>query len=210
MGWADVYLVCFLAGLVLSVVSLLIGVLDIPVPGFDGHAAADLGGDVGDLGHGPAHAGGLHVSPLNFATVMAFLAWFGGTGYLLTRFSGLWSLVALGLAVGAGFVGAALVFWVLVKVFVSHDHTMHAADYRVEGALATVIAAIEAGRSGEIVFSQGGARRAAGARSADGGAIAVGTEVVVTRYEDGMATVRRWEDLAGEPGHPAAGEVTSE
>ena len=40
-------------------------------------------------------------------------------------------------------------------------------------------------------------RRVSGARSEDGIAIEKGTEVVVTRYEKGIAYVRRWEDLAG-------------
>ena len=40
-------------------------------------------------------------------------------------------------------------------------------------------------------------RRVAGARSEDGTAIAKGAEVVVQRYEKGIAYVRRWEDMAG-------------
>ena len=103
MSWSDFYLICFLVGLVLSVVSFLLGTMGI------GGDVADLG-DVGDVAgapsvdapadvvagdtHAPAHAGP-HVSPLNFSTAMAFLAWFGGAGYLLTRFSGLTSLLAL-------------------------------------------------------------------------------------------------------------------
>jgi hypothetical protein len=47
---------------------------------------------------------------------------------------------------------------------------------------------------GEIIFSQTGARRAAAARSEDGLAIERGTEVVVIRYERGIAYVRRWND----------------
>jgi hypothetical protein len=36
-----------------------------------------------------------------------------------------------------------------------------------------------------------------GARSDDGAAIPKGVEVVVTRYEKGIAYVRRFEDLTG-------------
>ena len=36
------------------------------------------------VGHAHGHGASTAVSPINFATVMAFLAWFGGTGYLLT------------------------------------------------------------------------------------------------------------------------------
>jgi len=53
---------------------------------------------------------------------------------------------------------------------------------------------IRAGGTGEIIFSQAGTRRAAGARSDDGTALPKGAEVVITRYEKGIAYVRRWED----------------
>ena len=53
---------------------------------------------------------------------------------------------------------------------------------------------------GEIIFSQTGARRASAARSDDGRAIERGAEVVVIRYERGVAYVRRWDELA----HPDA------
>jgi hypothetical protein len=46
-----------------------------------------------------------------------------------------------------------------------------------------------------MIFSQAGTRRAAPARSEDGVAIAKGIEVVVTRYERGIAYVRPWEEL---------------
>ena len=36
------------------------------------------------------------------------------------------------------------------------------------------------------------------ARSDDGQAISKGTEVVITRYEKGIAYVRRWDELAGQ------------
>jgi hypothetical protein len=56
---------------------------------------------------------------------------------------------------------------------------------------------IREGGTGEIVFSQEGVRRVSGARSDDGRPIAKGSEVVVQRYEKGIAYVRRWEDMAG-------------
>ena len=43
-----------------------------------------------------------------------------------------------------------------------------------------------------------GTRRVCGARSEDGSAIAKGTEVVVTRYEKGIAYVRLWSEMSGE------------
>ncbi len=50
--------------------------------------------------------------------------------------------------------------------------------------------------TGEMIFSQDGVRRAASARSEDGRPIAKGVEVVVTRYERGIAYVRPWEEIS--------------
>ena len=66
------------------------------------------------------------------------------------------------------------------------------------GVLGKLSIPIRDGGTGEIVFSQEGTRHVAGARSEDGAAIPKGAEVVVTRYEKGIAYVRRWEDFAGE------------
>src|SRR5439155_1303689 len=45
---------------------------------------------------------GAYISWLNASTAMAFLAWFGGTGYILTRTSNLMAIVSLGIAIFAG------------------------------------------------------------------------------------------------------------
>jgi hypothetical protein len=52
--------------------------------------------------------------------------------------------------------------------------------------------------TGELIYSQAGTRRVCGARSEDGSAIAKGTEVVVTRYEKGIAYVRLWSEMSGD------------
>jgi hypothetical protein len=68
---------------------------------------------------------------------------------------------------------------------------------------------IREGGTGEIVFSQEGTRRCAGARSEDGSPIDKRTEVIVTRYEKGIAYVRRWDEqlnLIGESGERVIGE----
>jgi hypothetical protein len=45
-----------------------------------------------------------------------------------------------------------------------------------------------------MIFSQEGARRATAIRAENGGEISRGAEVIVTRYEKGIAYVRPWED----------------
>jgi hypothetical protein len=65
------------------------------------------------------------------------------------------------------------------------------------GVLGRVSGRIRAGGTGEMIFSQEGSRRSAAVRSEDGTEIVRDTEVVVTRFEKGIAYVRRWEDLTG-------------
>jgi membrane protein implicated in regulation of membrane protease activity len=218
MTWANFYLVCFLVGFLLSLLSLLLGSLHInfhlPHAGGHGfhfhlgdgaaHVAAHAAGHavhgVGHAVHGPGQpAPEAALSPLNFGTIAAFLAWFGGSGYLLARYSGFWSLVGLTIAVLFGTVGAALVFAFLAKL-AEREENLDPGDYDMVGVLGRISSGIRAGGTGEIIYSQEGTRRTSGARSDDGREMPKGTEVVVTRYEKGLAYVRRWEDLAGDAG----------
>jgi hypothetical protein len=64
------------------------------------------------------------------------------------------------------------------------------------GVLGRICSTIGKGGTGEIIFSQGGTRQTCVARSEDGEALARGAEVIVTRYERGIAYVRRWEQMA--------------
>ena len=140
----------------------------------------------------------VHISPFNFITATAFLAWFGGTGYLLTRFSGVWFVTGLGLAVVSGLVGGAIVFLFLSRVLISQEESMDPADYEMTGVLGRVSVPIRESGTGEIIYSQAGTRRTCGARGEDGTAIAKGAEVMVTRYEKGIAYVRLWSEISGE------------
>ena len=153
----------------------------------------------GSAGNGtttyPGHA---PVSPFNFITLTAFLAWFGGTGFLITRFSSIWLALGLLISVAAGLVGAAIVFLFMTRVLISREENMDAADYEMVGVLGRTSLPIRAGGTGEIIYSQMGTRRTCGARSEDGSAIEKGVEIVVTRYDKGIAYVRRWEDMSGE------------
>jgi predicted Ser/Thr protein kinase len=195
MTWANVYLVCFLVGFFLSVLSALTGSthLHIHVPHLDlHHGIPHL-----DVGH--ANGGSSEVSFINFGTIAAFLAWFGGTGYLLTEYSALWFVTALALSVGSGIGGAALVFWFLAKFLVAHERPLDPEDYRIVGVVGKVSSTIRPQGIGEIIFTQQGVRRGVAARSEDGSELAVGTEVAVERYENAVAYVRRWDELASDP-----------
>ena len=188
MSWADLYLICFIVGFALSAISLLTGMFDFHVPGFDhGHIHFHDA-------HVHGHATGTHISPLNFPTIAAFLAWFGGVGFLLTRFSGLVLWLAFLIAVLGGVLGSSIVFLFLAKVLLAHERPLDPADFDMIGVLGKLTSGIREDGTGEMIYTQAGARRSVPARSGDGGVIPKGTDVLVTRYEKGIAYVRRWDD----------------
>ena len=214
MTWADFYLICFAVGFCFSFFSFVLGsrLGKLHLPHFHGHTGAHLPthaaaahppttGPEAPNGTSAHSVGGNHaatVSPFNPPSMAAFLAWFGGTGYLLTRFSALWVGTALSIAALAGLIGGAIIFFFLTKILMSDQEYLDPADFEMVGVLGRLCVSIREGGTGELIYSQMGTRRVCGARSDDGSAIAKGTEVVVTRYEKGIAYVRLWSELAGE------------
>ena len=171
------YLSCFIVGLVLSALAAFSGLGRLHL----GHA---------HLGHA-AHPGGASLSAFNGFTLAAFLCWFGGAGYLLEVYTPLIGLLVVAGAAGAGLAGAAVLYVLLFRVLLPRERVLSAEDTRMEGTLARVSNEVRAlDGIGEILFTQTGARRAAPARSEDGAHIPRGTEVVVLRYERGIAYVR--------------------
>ena len=200
MSWSDFYLFCFIVGFSLSFVSFLAGSihLHLHLPGnwhlpfHVGHHGG--GGFRGFRGlRGGARGGG--VSWFNASSILAFLAWLGGTGYLLTKYSRVTTILVVGCALVAGLAAGFMVFKFMLKLAGPADEPLTEAERRVEGSLAVVSMTIREGGTGEIIFPLGGSRRCSGARSADGKAIEKGAEVVIEKYEKGIAYVRRWEEL---------------
>lgn len=210
MTWSDFYLTCFAVGFLLSAISFIAGGLrwQLHLPHFP-HAGGHVGAGHAGAGHAPTAANnnaatGAHpghhapVSPFNFITLTAFLAWFGGTGFLITRFSSIWFALGLMIALGAGLFGAGIVFLFLTRVLISHEENMDSADYEMVGVLGRISMPIRENGTGEIIYSQAGTRRTCGARSENGNALEKGEEIVVTRYDKGIAYVRRWEEMNNE------------
>ena len=195
MSWPGLFLGCFVFGFALSVLSFALSVIGVH---FHFHLpfTTEFHGPHLHLGPASAHAMGGGVSPVNFPTLMVFLAWFGGTGYLLTS-EFRWLVVpALSVAVLAGIAGSAIIFWLMARVLWSPYENMQSVDYQMVGVLGQISHAVREGGTGELVYSHGGTRHSCAVRSADGTSINKGEEVVVTAYERGIAYVRRWDDLA--------------
>jgi membrane protein implicated in regulation of membrane protease activity len=175
MTWSDFYLTCFVAGFVLSLVSFLGGSFHLP-----------------HVHHIHLTHGGKGGGAFNFGTMTAFLAWFGGVGFILTRFYSVGLIVATGAAVVAGLIGAAIVFVFLARVLGRSDQDLDPADFEMRGVLGRASSTVRENGTGEMIFTQQGARRGVPIRSEEGQAIPMGTEVLVTRYERGIAYVREF------------------
>jgi hypothetical protein len=205
MNWETFYLVCFLAGLMLSFVSLLGGmghfgghvhVPHVHVP-HAGHvhiphatgAAQTVNTNSGGVQGGP------EVPWWNAFSIMIFLCWFGAAGYLLTKYGSFVAGVVVVLAAICGLAGGAIIFMFLTRVLMPHERELTAFDTDVIGVVGRVSSPIRAGGTGEIVYQQLGATRSAIARSEDGDALGKEEEVYVIRYEKGIAYVRRWDEL---------------
>jgi membrane protein implicated in regulation of membrane protease activity len=172
----------FLFGLLFTVGSFLLGI-------------ADLGADV-------EQDNGLD-NLFNLSSILAFLTWFGGVGYLArTGFGWPWP-VALVVALAGGVFAAWLAFQFIRRILKSPDQILDPKDFERVGVLARVTSGIRAGGVGEIVWEQGGSRRVTSARAINDEPIARGTEVLVLKVERGMAIVEPfdldYESLSGGP-----------
>ena len=187
------YLICFGVVLTLSCVTFFGGFLHLHVGnwhfGGHGHGLSKAGP------HGGAMRGGSQMAPVNGFTVVAFLCWFGGTGYLLTHGHIFTTVAVCAFAALSGLAGAGLVYWFLARVLLPRERTLEPADTPMVGILGRVSAAVPSKGVGEMLYTQNGARRSMPICSEDGQPIVRNAEVVVLRYYRGIGHVRRWDEL---------------
>ena len=198
MDWNAIYLTCFGVGLALSLLAFFGGFLHFHIGHFRFGAHS---------GSGKADGQVSHVSPINGFTLVAFLCWFGGTGYLLHHANIFTGTLVLLFSLLSGFAGSSLVFWFLASVLMPRERTLEAADTDMTGVIGKLSGGIPKGGVGEILYSQNGARRSAPVKSDDGSPMQRGVEVVVMRYVRGIAYVRRWDEFEhGLLGNETVGE----
>jgi membrane protein implicated in regulation of membrane protease activity len=173
----------FLFGILFTLGALVLGV-------------ADIGGDAGVHDHSFGDHG--FGSLFNLTSILAFVTWFGGVGYLVRN--GLdwhWS-IALVFALAGGLLAAYIVRWFLVTVLRAGGETLDPREFERVGVLARVTSSIRAGGVGEIVWEQHGSRMVTSARAATTDPIARGTEVLILRVERGIAVVEPFDGLLNE------------
>lgn len=169
------FLGAFLAGLVLTVVSMLIGVErpSAVVP--------------------RAEPGARPRVRLTRPIVAAFAMLFGVLGYLLTAHTTLGPISTLLLAAvagGLGVLGSVLLVakWAVKGV---HDDTAEL----IQGHVATVTRGVTATQPAEITYVLSGVKSVLPAKSVDDGKLVAGAEVVIERIEDGVAWVEAWSQV---------------
>lgn len=194
----SLFLVCFLVGLCMTVISLLLGV------GHFGGLHLGHGGAAHAIGHDGATHGSATDTPtissgfLNFTTVMTFVTWFGGVGYLLAHYTVLGGAASLVVATASGVGGGSIVALFITRVLERGQTEIREVDYRMPGTTAHVTSTIYPGFAGEITYALAGSTQTSAARSVAGDEIPRGTEVVVLKYERGVAFVDTWQHALNE------------
>src|SRR5262249_29338975 len=227
MNWELFFLVCFVVGFSFSVLSFLGGLhrfhfhhFHFHLPkhihlGGGGHGMASGAGHVVGATHGAGHgvtgkvAHGAQFPFINPMTMAAFLTWFGGTGFLLGHLRHIWIFAGFVVASLVGLAAASVVFMFVGQFLMAKDQGIHPLQYEVGGGSGRISVPVREGGAGEMIYVQLGVRKPCAARSEHDEPLARGEEVVVTRFERGVAYVRRWEDLANPAAASPDDETTS-
>ncbi|HEY6136740.1 MAG TPA: hypothetical protein VI670_03150 [Thermoanaerobaculia bacterium] len=183
---ATLFLICFLVGVGVSAVSLFASFLHLHHGGhvhFNGHGHANA-----LLKHGSEWFGSL----FNLAAITMFLAWFGGVGLLLEEATTLALAPIVVIAGGAGFTGGATIVRIM-RALRRRERPLE--PIQLVGAIGKLTIPIREGGTGEIVYTIDGTRRVSGARADDRRAIPRDTEVVITRYDKGIAYVCEFDRM---------------
>jgi len=84
----------------------------------------------------------------------------------------------------------------MAKVLAPDQIPMDPSDYYLPGTLGRITVTVPSNGTGEMVYTQAGTRKTVAVRGSDGESIGKGTEVVILRFERGIAYARPWEHVA--------------
>lgn len=129
----------------------------------------------------------------NTPVIGAALIAFGAFGYLLTKYSQVDTIAVLIAALAAAAAGWIAMTLLMAKWALRGSlNDPHEEIEELQGTVATVTRAISRSELGEVSYSFRGTPTRSAARSIGGDPVAVGSEVVIDRIEDGIAEVELW------------------
>jgi len=135
------------------------------------------------------------LSPINFQTLVAALMGFGGVGYLTSYYGPPLAPVALAGAAAGGFATGWLIYR-FQRFLLRGERPLPPTRYT--GIVGRLTVPIREGGTGEVVYTLNQTRTVSAARSVDGRPIPKGEEVVILRYERGIAYVQPWREFMKE------------
>jgi membrane protein implicated in regulation of membrane protease activity len=189
---STLFLICFLVGLGVSAVSLLASFLHLHAGGHHLHFHFHHHGGGGAGTSLLKSASDFFGSLFNLAAITMFLAWFGGVGLLLEQMTHLANALIVVVAGGAGVTGAASIVRI-VQAMRRQEHPLQ--PLQLVGTVGKLTIPIREGGTGEVVYTVDGKRRCSGARAEDRRPIPRDTEVVITRYDKGIAYVCEFDRM---------------
>jgi membrane protein implicated in regulation of membrane protease activity len=168
-----IYAFCLVLGLMFTVISAFLGHL------FGGHDAIGTGGHADAGMNSDGMPGASFLSP----TVLAcFVTAFGAFGLVFTEIPATQSVwIHAPLAFMSGLLIAVLVWWGMNKMFRGANSSSEGRVANLIGSTAAIISPIPANGVGEISYVQSGSRYTAPARNEQGGMVATGQTVKITR-----------------------------
>lgn len=170
-----IYAICLVAGLVFTLVSVVAGHF------FGGHGD-HVGGSGGHAEAGADSSDMPGISIFSPTIISSFITAFGGFGLIFSQFHATSKTeISAPLALFAAFVVAGVLYQFLSAVF---SHTQSSSESRVAkliGTEANVMTPIPENGVGEIAYVVSGTRYTAPARLENGGTVAAGQVVKITR-----------------------------
>lgn len=147
-------------------------------------------GDHGGIdSHDIDHGGTDGISPLKPIVIATFITLFGGFGIIGNFISSLAAIFVFLLAVLAGFVGAALIFYTVVVPMYKCQSNSVVSNENVKNVSGNVITPISSDGLGEISYTVGDIRYTSPAKSLSEEEIEKGTDVVIVDIKDNVASV---------------------
>ncbi len=125
--------------------------------------------------------------------LMVFVTVWGGTGYVLTRFTGMNLLAVVLICTVVALLLGSLMYAVLARVMTRYDSSMNEMDYEQVGQLGYISIPAVDEAVGEMKYVLHGTMRSIGVRAETGQQLAKGDRVIILKVDKGMATVTLFE-----------------